>query len=230
MRQTQAIAFVAEAPGEKGSRLAGAKVLDSRTRSGRKLAELLGVDEVADRWPCLNLVDRWPGRTAHGSAFPAGLAKANAALIFETLPPDVDLVLVGQRVARAFGVADGYFQWTRVFPLSSNRPTRRAVVVPHPSGVNRWWNEPAQRDEGAPVPAVSGARRLTRAPTRGRVSAVRTTRQGDRTVHVGAGGRREHSLRKPCAQRCRPEEPLRTSTCSRARRTDQRRRATAGTT
>jgi len=149
MRQAQAIAFVAEAPGEPGSRLEGGRVLDSRTRSGRRLAELLGVEEVADRFLALNLVDRWPGRTAHGSAFPAGLARKNAVEIFGSLPVDVDLVLVGRRVARAFGVSNAYLRWTQVSQrqTADGRTTsevlhRRAVVIPHPSGVNRWWNDP----------------------------------------------------------------------------------------
>lgn len=43
-------------------------------------------------------------------------------------------VLAGKRVAVALGVRAAYFQ--RVEFAGS-----WAVVVPHPSGVNRWWND-----------------------------------------------------------------------------------------
>lgn len=139
---------VGEAPGDPATRAAGGRPFDSRTRSGRRLAELLGVEEVADAYPVLNLVDRWPGRTAHGSAFPRGLARSRADALWFDLPAG-DLLLVGKRVAAAFDVSVAYLCWESV---TRYRPTgtaevrygrRRAVAVfPHPSGVNRWWNEP----------------------------------------------------------------------------------------
>lgn len=49
------------------------------------------------------------------------------------------VVLAGKNVARAFGVRAEYHEW-----LVS--PGCRAVVVPHPSGVNRWWNSADNRE------------------------------------------------------------------------------------
>jgi hypothetical protein len=46
------------------------------------------------------------------------------------------VLLAGHRVAAAFGVREGYL---REFVLQGVP----AAVVPHPSGVNRWWNDPA---------------------------------------------------------------------------------------
>ncbi len=133
---------VGEAPGDPRTRAAGGRPFDSRTRSGRRLAVLLGVDEVADAYPVLNLVDRWPGRTAHGAAFPRGLASARAAALWYDLPSG-DLLLVGKRVAAAFGVSEEYLRWEDVTRIDGRRRrTRRVAVFPHPSGVNRWWNEP----------------------------------------------------------------------------------------
>lgn len=48
-------------------------------------------------------------------------------------------VLLGRRVAAAFGVEHDYFEWTEL------RDDVRAVVVPHPSGRNRLLNESSVR-------------------------------------------------------------------------------------
>lgn len=44
------------------------------------------------------------------------------------------MLLLGYRVAAAFGVRREYFARQKI-------GTATAVVVPHPSGVNRWWND-----------------------------------------------------------------------------------------
>jgi len=44
------------------------------------------------------------------------------------------VLLIGQGVARAFGVQAGLLEWVE-------REGAWLAVVPHPSGVNRWWNE-----------------------------------------------------------------------------------------
>jgi uracil-DNA glycosylase len=120
----------------------GYTALTEAGRSGRRLARLAGVEHLADRFGVINLVDHWPGRTAHGDAFPAGLARDNARLLLGSLPADVALVLLGRRVERAFGLERGaYFRWRTVQDRQSD--LRAVVTTPHPSGANRWWNEPA---------------------------------------------------------------------------------------
>jgi hypothetical protein len=48
-------------------------------------------------------------------------------------------VLLGRRVAAAFGLASApYLEWTEA-------RGRTWVVMPHPSGVNRWWNDEENR-------------------------------------------------------------------------------------
>lgn len=132
------IILVGEAPSERGGKLPNYRAFDSRTRSGSKLARLADVPEIADVFGTVNLVDRWPGRTSHGTVFPAGLARRNASRLWATLPGDVDLLLVGLRVADAFDVSVPYLRWETLV----GDPDRRVAVFPHPSGVNRWWNEP----------------------------------------------------------------------------------------
>jgi hypothetical protein len=132
------VILIGEAPSERGGKLANYRAFDARTRSGAKLARLAGVADVADVFGTINLIDRWPGRTSHGAVFPAGLARRNANRLWTTLPPDVDLLLIGLRVAASFDVSVPYLRWETL----AGDPDRRVAVFPHPSGVNRWWNDP----------------------------------------------------------------------------------------
>lgn len=73
---------------------------------------------------------RWPGKLGKGDAFDPAAARARARRM--RLAPIV--VLAGKKVAKAFGVVAPYLEWTTL-------RGRRVVVVPHPSGINRWWND-----------------------------------------------------------------------------------------
>jgi hypothetical protein len=79
-----------------------------------------------------NVLRRWPGKNGKGDHFPMRLAKTNArrlALGFVGRR----VILLGRSVAKAFGLNVGYLKWVNIgFDVA---------VVPHPSGVNRWWNE-----------------------------------------------------------------------------------------
>lgn len=122
--------------------------------SGERLARLFGCDwrEVAD---AVNLLDWHQRADANGeSKFPAPEAKAAARMLLRVHPglngvgPACPLVLLlGRRVAHAFGVTGvAYFETTVVCSRTAAEPVQRpAVVVPHPSGRSRWWNEPANR-------------------------------------------------------------------------------------
>lgn len=101
---------------------------------------------MSEAFALQNLLEEWPGPAAKGSAFPEALARDRARL----LAPELDgraVVLAGQRVAAAFrvrGVALG--AWVEVEIAGA---LFEATVLPHPSGVNRWWNEQANRRAGA---------------------------------------------------------------------------------
>lgn len=124
-------AIVGEAPSMRTSRpFAG--------RSGERLAELAGVslDVLRDRYRLVNLLRHWPGPNPHGkgSAWEPGLARDRAAAI--RLAPGS--ILCGRRVAQAFGLP-------RVAFFEPDE--RGVVVIPHPSGISRWWNDPQNVDE-----------------------------------------------------------------------------------
>jgi hypothetical protein len=79
--------------------------------------------------------------TADKWSVPAARAAANA-LLFEH-PPQDKLVLLGARVAAAFGLPfrDHLCQVRRAL-VGATRQERHLVVVPHPSGLSREWNDP----------------------------------------------------------------------------------------
>lgn len=135
-------AIVGEAPSMRTSRpFAGA--------SGRRLAELAdaSLDDLRGRFRLVNLLAHWPGPNPHGkgAAWNARAARDRAATV--RLPPGS--LLCGRRVARAFGrSSQPFFEWVG-----------GVAVIPHPSGVSRWWNDPGNYEL---------ARRFVREAARGR--------------------------------------------------------------
>ena len=82
-----------------------------------------------------NLLPAWPGKSGKGDAFPMEEARAAAAGM------DVrgrTVVCCGRKVAGAFGVRAGFLSETE-------KDGAAFVVLPHPSGVNRWWNSRSNR-------------------------------------------------------------------------------------
>lgn len=157
--------IVGEAP---GPRTDPSVPLDGRT--GRRLAELAGIseEELRRRARIVNVLPRWPGPAGKGSAFDPRAAALPAAEAVRLHARAGSLVLVlGWRAARALnGVLYGVHRQEYLVPerhylgdvsvqvavvpdpmrMPGPRSRRRAVrvaVVPHPSGINRWWNDPA---------------------------------------------------------------------------------------
>lgn len=95
--------------------------------------------ELLDRFAVWNLFPRY------GAAYPwsAGKARAAAEALLHDLPPVT--VLLGQRVAAAFGLeGTGYLY--RCSHITRD-PEKHGIVIPHPSGLNRVYNDPQQRQE-----------------------------------------------------------------------------------
>lgn len=114
----------------------------------------------------VNLLPEWPGTDGKGSKFPMPEGRKRATLFARNMAtPSIvtsegkqfrafdgrrfsrpDLVLMaGWRVAMSFGVKHKdreYFVTTLEDPLCAGLST---VVVPHPSGINRWWNDEGNR-------------------------------------------------------------------------------------
>jgi uracil-DNA glycosylase len=111
--------------------------------AGRRIAALAGVDDLRDAFDAVNLLDRWPGRQGKGAAFPPAQGRDAARALLERVGRRRPLVLAGRRVAAAFGL--------RALPYleRGDLAGRPVWVLPHPSGVCRWWNDPANRDRAA---------------------------------------------------------------------------------
>jgi hypothetical protein len=90
-------------------------------------------EEFRASFRLVNLLRDWPGKAPGGcgDAFPmleARLAARRFKMARRT-------ALAGRLVAQAFGLGRvPYFEWRR-FGRDD------VVVIPHPSGINRWWND-----------------------------------------------------------------------------------------
>lgn len=129
--------IVGEAPGRKpGAPLVGT--------CGRRLAEwagLEGVRELSTLFELTNLMRTWPGAQGKGSAWPKDEARRAA----RRHPLRGVCVLLGLRVAAAYDLDDlGYATWLRGRRYA-------ACVVPHPSGINRLYNEAEWRERTGAV-------------------------------------------------------------------------------
>lgn len=108
-------------------------------RSGRRIAELAGVP--LDAFALYNVLDEWPGTAGKGSRFPPLRdARPAAADLLPLLDGHARVVVAGKRAAAALGFRERYLVWT------DGPAGGRWAILPHPSGVNRWWNDPANLD------------------------------------------------------------------------------------
>lgn len=123
--KTEAALLVGEAPNRSGE---GKRA--NTTFTGGRIAQLGGHDI-----PRTNLLREWPGVQGRGSLFPMELARPAAMRLWRRKPRRIAFVFVGRRVAQAFGWYGAYFEWGEL-------RGRRVVTMPHPSGINHWWNDP----------------------------------------------------------------------------------------
>lgn len=138
------VVLIGQAPG----RTSGALPFDGL--SGDRLAQHMGLRnrlELRHLVRCLNLLARYPGPSGKGKgdAFPHGRARSAARCLLASLPVEQGQVvlLAGHDVGRACGVELPYLTWGR------SAHGHRCAVIPHPSGINRWWNEAPNRDRFA---------------------------------------------------------------------------------
>lgn len=118
------VLVVGEAPGRTpGPPLGG--------RCGKRLRALA----PALRFRAVNVLDRWPGSAGKGSKFPRRTAEARLGRVISASRGVSIVLLAGRRVSGLFGL--GRAPYLKV--VRDGR--RRTAVVPHPSGVNRWWND-----------------------------------------------------------------------------------------
>jgi len=116
-------------PDKKNKSCAASRLLEA---SGLTLREYL---RAFDR---TNLAKGLPPRAGKGRKFPMATArKAARRILLDDRRPGI--VVLGKRAARAFGLTDPrWFEWTDALG-------QRVVVIPHPSGVNRYYNDEENR-------------------------------------------------------------------------------------
>ncbi len=109
---------------------------------GMKLASLFGISTASylKRFDRNNLINHYPGKNGKGDFFDLLEARDRAidTTIMIAIIPRPYVLLIGRNVARAFRKNQRYFER---FDLHGSP----AYVVPHPSGISRWWNEPGNR-------------------------------------------------------------------------------------
>jgi uracil-DNA glycosylase len=113
-------------------------------RIGRRLADLAGLsfEEFRRSFARENVLDYWPGTDGKGAVFPRDEAKAVAERLASRIRRQRrTVVLLGRRVSFAFGLGGAAYFQRIVFGYA------RVVVLPHPTGINRWYNSPANREQ-----------------------------------------------------------------------------------
>lgn len=124
------VMLIGEAPGRTPG-------LPFEGRCGTFLYRLAGV-HPRKAFECRNVLAGYPGPCGCGADFPLAEARQEAAGIVL----DGVALLCGKRVAAAFGVQPIYF-------LRQQVGTAEVYVIPHPSGVNRWYNSLSNRRRAA---------------------------------------------------------------------------------
>lgn len=129
------VVIVGEAPGRRGD---PSKPLSGAV--GKNLAAICGMTEAAFRKSFVldNVLREWPGRKpgAKGDRWSAGAARLATARFRFGDDPSL-FVFLGKRVAKAFGVPNP----GRSLCTTFDNGRSLWAVVPHPSAVNRWWND-----------------------------------------------------------------------------------------
>lgn len=125
--------IVGEAPGKNGNPL-----MPIEGRVGQRLADCCGLTlvEFLSTFDRVNLLQVQPQDSGKGATFNVKEAGRAARELERTFATRQTVLLLGKRVAAAFRISNvPYFDCFLVNHA-------KAYVVPHPSGVNRWWNDP----------------------------------------------------------------------------------------
>lgn len=113
--------------------------------AGARLCELMGLplSEYIFGIDRMNLLDFYPGKQGKGARFPMAAAKESVAALHEQRGLiGRNILLVGRRVAEAFEKKDvPNLTW-------QHQKAYNFAIIPHPSGINRWWNDAENRAAG----------------------------------------------------------------------------------
>ncbi len=118
--------------------------------TGGRLQKIMGISrsEYLTRFDRINLLTYFPGDGDGGDLFPTTPAKMAVAVLLPLLA-GCTVILVGRGVVDAFGFDGGWPRWKKWPALYRRDDMRKGcgvmAAVPHPSGRNRWYNDPAHR-------------------------------------------------------------------------------------
>ena len=109
-------------------------------RIGERLAEFMGItymeyDMLFER---VNLLPIREEYTGSGKEWDADRAKARAIELSAAFESGQVVLLLGKRASTAFGLSDEYFLRHKVNGAD-------VYVIPHPSGLNRWYNDESNK-------------------------------------------------------------------------------------
>jgi uracil-DNA glycosylase len=118
-------------------------------QSGSRLAQAAGVGWTGDSLPAhfelRNLVAKYPGKagTGKGDRFDLAAARLQASLMLDEIEQMESrwVLFMGKSVAQAFGIRGKLY--LEPWPWKQHE----FVVFPHPSGINRWWNDADNEEE-----------------------------------------------------------------------------------
>ena len=112
-------------------------------RSGKRIAMLMGIshDELRVRFALANILDSWPGKQGNGDAFPLELARKRGWQA-RTALKQRRVVAFGASVIKVLGYEPDDLMLLRFAYREAGNGKTAIAYVPHPSGVNRWWNDP----------------------------------------------------------------------------------------
>ena len=119
--------------------------------SGRRLRNYVGAKLWA-KAEFRNVLNHYPGHSGDargGDKWPIELARASASVMKHELN-GAYVMFVGKHVADAFGIHSEFNQYfiANAFHCWSQGGVGgffEFQVIPHPSGVNRWWNDRKNR-------------------------------------------------------------------------------------
>jgi hypothetical protein len=138
------LALVGEAPGPRTRADCPFYPYPPNSAAGRLLA-ILGWtrSKYLLTFARINLLSEWPG-----PSFPVAKARECVPLVVSTMHPR-PMLLMGKGVAAAFGVSELAPLTLYTVPLPHEElgtVFARIAIVPHTSGRNLWYNDPANRD------------------------------------------------------------------------------------
>lgn len=98
-------------------------------------------EQYLERFDRENILHHYPGpNNGKGDAFPIIEARERAAEFAPKLKGR-DVVFLGNAVARTFNLGDlDLLRWCSL-EYRGTGIKFHGVVFPHPSGINRWWND-----------------------------------------------------------------------------------------